>query len=277
MIQPRYPIYIPSLGRWKNPLTANRLMQWGIPFFLVIEPQEAELYRDVPGQHLLLPFQRQGLHSTRDWIWRHAQSIGATRFWQFDDNIREFYLRKGLQTIPCDPRILCSTIETFADSYANVGIAGPEYFAFTSKYMKIVPMKLNCHVYSASLILATMTIRYRDPYNDDTDLCLQALASGFCTALVPLFVIDKAATMTIRGGNTSIYMGNGRLAMAESLARRWPGIVAVKRRFGRPQHVVDWTRFKVPLESRPDIVANPWLFPQIPMKIYRADTVLGPS
>jgi hypothetical protein len=35
----------------------------------------------------------------------------------------------------------------------------------------------------------------------------------------------------------------GRFEMARILERAWPGIVTVRRRFGRFQHVVDWGRF----------------------------------
>ena len=41
--------------------------------------------------------------------------------------------------------------------------------------------------------------------------------------------------------------------MARSLERLWPGLVTVKRRFGRPQHVVRWNVFKTPLQPKPGI------------------------
>ena len=68
-------------------------------------------------------------------------------------------------------------------------------------------------------------------------------------------MIDKMATMTMKGGNSSeLYVGDGRLKMARSLERVWPGVVETKRRFRRPQHVVRnaWTRFDTPLRLRPE-------------------------
>jgi len=41
--------------------------------------------------------------------------------------------------------------------------------------------------------------------------------------------------------------------MARSLERAWPGVVQVKRRYGRPQHVVAWGRFDTPLKLKPGI------------------------
>ena len=76
-------------------------------------------------------------------------------------------------------------------------------------------------------------------------MCLQVLSSGWCTLQVQAFLCKKQHTMTMRGGNTDdLYKGDGRLKMARSLERMWPGIVQVKRRFQRPQHVINWDAFK---------------------------------
>ena len=41
---PRYPVFIPSKGRWQNraALTARCLAAEGVPFRLVVEPGEAD-------------------------------------------------------------------------------------------------------------------------------------------------------------------------------------------------------------------------------------------
>jgi hypothetical protein len=60
--------------------------------------------------------------------------------------------------------------------------------------------------------------------------------------------------MKVAGGNTDdLYQGDGRLVMARSLERLWPGVVRVDRRYGRPQHVVNWRRFDTPLQLRDDV------------------------
>jgi hypothetical protein len=45
--------------------------------------------------------------------------------------------------------------------------------------------------------------------------------------------------------------------MARALARVWPGVVTVDRRYGRPQHIVDWKRFDCPLRPRADAADGP--------------------
>ena len=99
--------------------------------------------------------------------------------------------------------------------------------------------------HNCTLVNHAMPCRWRGRYNEDADLCLQALAGGWCTLLLNAFMADKITTMVIGGGNTDeLYAGDGRLEMARSLERAWPGVVKVDRRFGRPQHVIDWKRFR---------------------------------
>jgi hypothetical protein len=47
------------------------------------------------------------------------------------------------------------------------------------------------------------------------------------------------------GGNTeTLYQGNGRLKMAESLQKQHPDIVSVSWKFNRYQHHVDYSGFR---------------------------------
>jgi ABC-type Fe2+-enterobactin transport system substrate-binding protein len=69
-------------------------------------------------------------------------------------------------------------------------------------------------------------------------------------------MIDKIPTMKVPGGQTeAAYNGDGRLFMARSLERVWPGVVETKRRYKRPQHVVaqSWQRFDTPLKLKAGI------------------------
>jgi hypothetical protein len=113
-------------------------------------------------------------------------------------------------------------------------------------------------VYSCTLFLNSLPHRWRTPLNDDTDINLQVLASGWCTILVNCFSVQKQQTMKVKGGNTGIYVNNdGRLKMARSLERLWPGVVEIYRRFGRPQHKVKWSKFDTPLKRRADVEIDP--------------------
>ncbi len=74
---------------------------------------------------------------------------------------------------------------------------------------------------------------------------------------VNAFLIEKMGTMSMKGGNTDqLYKGDGRLAMARALERVWPGVVSVKRRFKRPQHVINWRKFDTKLLLAPGVPAT---------------------
>lgn len=258
MTDPRYPIYVISKGRWDNGLTANFLIEDGVPFKLVVEPQEFENYANVYGEDriLVLPFSNLGLGSipARNWVWEHAKASGAKRHWILDDNIRCVKRWYDGMRIKADSSPAFRSIEDFTDRYENIAIAGMNYSMFA--YTKKPPFHLNAHVYSCLLIDNDLPNRWRGRYNEDTDLCLQVLADGLCTVLVNVFTIDKAQTMTMKGGNSDqLYKEDGRTVMARSLERQWPYVVETKRRFGRAQHVVkdQWKRFDTPLIRRKDI------------------------
>ena len=258
--EPRYPIYVISKGRFENCLTANFLSDDKVNFHLVVEPQEAEEYTNRYGKDrvYVLPFSNLGLGSipARNWVKEHATKAGYARHWILDDNIRAIFRRYKTYRIKCNSGPAFACVEDFTDRYENIAIAGMNYTMFCPDRQKAAPFYLNNHVYSCLLIMNSIPHQWRGRYNEDTDICLQVLADGWCTVLVNAFLIFKMQTMKMKGGNSDqLYQGDGRLKMARSLERVWPYVVEVDRRFQRPQHVVrdSWRKFDTPLVRRKDI------------------------
>lgn len=260
---PNYPVYVISKGRYDNCLTPKFLIEDEVPFYLVVEPQEADLYAARFGRERLkiLPFSNLGLGSipARNWVWEDSIENGHKRHWILDDNIymiRHMYKRKRIRV---KSGIAFNAIEDFTERYENIGISGMNYTTFVGLGYdagRIPPFYLNTHVYSCLLILNELPYRWRGRYNEDTDLNLQVLTGGLCTVAFNSFMQSKAATMTMKGGNTDqLYKGDGRLEMARSLERQWPYAVKVSRRFQRPQHIVHdgWRKFDTQLIRRKDI------------------------
>jgi len=257
---PRYPVYIPSKGRLKMCFTVHCLIKDGVPFYLVVEKEEFEAYSKEYGAKsgvtmLVLPESNQGIVYLRNWIKDHAMTLGVERHWQLDDNIRHFGRRWHGKRIRCDAGIALKVCEDFTDRYENIGVSGLNYYMFVPDRTHINPIQINCHVYSCNLYRSD-AFRFRGHNNEDTDYCLQVIASGECTVLLNTFLIQKIKTMLVPGGNTAQnYQGDGRLNMARVLERRWPGVVSVERRFQRPQHVIgkQWMNFDTPLKLKPGI------------------------
>ncbi len=93
--QPKYPIYIISKGRADTRMTVKSLEHLGVPYKIVIEPQEYNEYAAVidPDNILVTPFSNlgQGSIPVRNFVWEHACESGAERHWILDDNIQHFY------------------------------------------------------------------------------------------------------------------------------------------------------------------------------------------
>lgn len=62
-MNPKYPVYIISKGRWESRLTSKALEKLKIPYHIVIEPQEYDQYSRVIDKNkiLILPFSNLGL------------------------------------------------------------------------------------------------------------------------------------------------------------------------------------------------------------------------
>ncbi len=262
-MNPRYPVYIPTKGRWATPYTIKALSSIGVPFKAVVEPQQAAEYAAVVGEQnlLILPHQDKGLVVTRNWIWDHALESGTERFWTFDDNIRQFYRMTGNMKYRCRSGTFMCVIEDFVERYENVPVIGMHYELFRPRKSKWPPFHLNTRVYSNMLILTDAKDPRGKPYrnegfyNDDTDLCLRMLKDGYCTILLNAFLADKIATMTVKGGMTPHYQGDGRWKMAEELRQKHPDVVKITQKWGRWQHQVDYRPFrKNKLRLKPGII-----------------------
>lgn len=263
-MNPRYPVYVISKGRWESRLTVKALQTRGIPYCVVVEPQEFDRYAAVipPADILTLPFSNlgQGSIPARNWVWDHAVESGAARHWILDDNMPHFFrLDRGIKYHTTSGTSFAA-IEDWADRYVNVALAGMQYQDLTPARGGRVPILLNTRVYSCILIDHALPHRWRGRYNEDTDLSLRALKDGWCTALFYAFLVEKATTMTTKGGNTDeLYRQDaefdGRLAMAQSLQRQHPDVTKVVHKWGRWQHSVDYRPFKGNrLRLRPGVV-----------------------
>ena len=259
-LNPYYPVYIISKGRWESRFTSKALEIIHVPYHIVVEPQEYDNYAAVidPVKILVLPFSNlgQGSIPARNWVWEHSISLGARRHWILDDNITKFYRMCNNQKIIVSDGTIFRAAEDFVDRYTNVAISGFQYEFFALRRAELPPFLLNTRIYSCILIQNDIPYRWRGRYNEDTDLSLRTLKDGWCTILFNAFLAKKLPTMTVRGGNTDeLYKDGGRLKMAQSLQEQHPNIVKITQKWGRWQHQVDYSSIKKnKLILRPDAI-----------------------
>lgn len=258
-MNPKYPIYIVSKGRWESRLTSRVLDRMGVPYHMVVEPQEHSLYSRMIDEDkiLCLPFSNlgQGSIPARNWIWDNSLKRGTERHWILDDNIEGFNRLNRNSKHIVETGSIFRAAEDFVDRYRNVGLAGFNYYSLCKTTEKLPPYYLNTRIYSCILVRNDIPFRWRGKYNEDTDLSIRVLKSGECTVLFNAFLAGKVCTMRMKGGNTDeLYADEGRRKMAESLAKQHPDIVSVVWKFGRWHHQVDYSQFKRnPLKKKEEI------------------------
>lgn len=260
-MNPEYPVYIISKGRWESRLTAKALHKIGVPFSIVVEEQERQRYEEVieGGTVLVLderykeeydaccelePGQSKGSGPARNFVWDHAASSGAERHWIMDDNIRDFRRLDRNRKIPVGDGTIFKVMEDFVDRYENVALAGPHYECFAPRIYKKLPAILNTRLYSCILIKNDIPFRWRARYNEDVDLSLRVLKAGWCTVQFLAYLQKKVGTQSMKGGNTDELYKDGTREKSEMIARLHPDVAWVRHKFSRIHHEVDYSRFK---------------------------------
>jgi len=262
-MNPKFPIYIISKGRWKNRQTSRVLESMGVPYRIVVEPSEALDYESVIDKRkvLVLPsdFSKlsQGSIPVRNWVWEHSMKEGHDWHWILDDNICSILRLNKNMKVKCESPTPFSVIEDFVLRYENIGQAGMNYrnFCVMSEDGAPPPIRFNTRIYSCILIRNDIPFRWRGRYNEDTDLSIRIMKGKLVTVLFNAFLIDKATTLTQSGGNTdTIYnTGDKRFAFAKSLVDQHPDVARVVWRFDRWHHQVNYKPFKMNILKKKDI------------------------
>ena len=256
MSEVKHPTYIASRGRALTCTTPEILESGGVDtFYLVVEPQEADEYRERFGDDrvLVLPFSDRGIAAARTWIKKYSEQQGEAWHWQFDDDILRFCIRKEKEPNVIVPASEPMTfVETFADKYSNIGACGIASIQWPTKK----PIVVNQQVYTTVLVLNGTPFYWRDNCVEDTDFSLQILANGWCTVLFKNYRAQSSPTMSMPGGNTDIThggeLGDRRAYRTRGLQSKWPGLIKMKRGCGLPKastaHL--WKKFTTPLKEK---------------------------
>lgn len=270
-MNPKYPVYIVSKGRWNSRLTVKALQEMNVPFKVVIEKQEYEKYAEVINEDdlLILPekylneydtcdeFGRTksvGPGAARNFCWDHSIDNGHAWHWVMDDNIDAFHrLYKNTKDEVRSGSTL-RAMEDFVERYENVAIAGPNYYSFAKSTDAVPPFIINTRIYSCLLIRNDIPYRWRARYNEDTDLSLRVLKDGWVTVQFNAFLCGKVTTQRMSGGNTKdFYSVEGTKPKSQMIADLHPDIAKVVWRFNRWHHHVDYRRIKNKLIRKPNL------------------------
>lgn len=274
-MNPEHPIFIPSKSRADIATTPDALDELGVPYRLIVEARQVDAYRERFPKDRLIVLDKQyqddyntfddlgdtkskGPGPARNMAWDIATSEGAEWHWVMDDNITMFtrYNRNRLNRV--GDGTMFAAMEGFCARYTNVAMAGPNYFMFVPARAKMAPFTTGTRIYSCNLIRNDVPLRWRGRYNEDTDLSLNMLKTGWATVQFNAFQQLKLTTQTLKGGNTeAFYAAEGTLAKSQMLVDMHPDVTKLIKRWGRWHHHVDYSQWrKQPLIRREDAPAR---------------------
>jgi len=260
-MNPKFPIYIVSKGRWESRNTVKSLEFMKVPYHIIIEKEEYDNYASVidGDKILILPQKyhdeydtfwkdddkRIGAGAGRNFAWDHSERNGNDFHWVLDDNIHEFFrLNRNVKTKVTSGTIF-KIMEDFVLRYENIALTAPNYSFFCKKTDKLPPFILNTRIYSCILVRNDIPYRWRGRYNEDTDLSLRVLKDGWCTVQFNAFLQDKVTTQRMKGGNTEqFYKEDGTYLKSKMLVDMHPDVAKIVRKFNRYHHHVDYRPFK---------------------------------
>ena len=260
-MDPEYPIYIVSKGRWKNGLTCKALDNMKVSYKIVVEEQEYGKYSEYIDKNKILILPKKYLHNydvfwkdkdvrkgpgaARNFCWDDSIKNGFKRHWVMDDNIDAFHRLNRNIKAEVDSGTIFKIMEDFVNRYKNVFIAGPNYYCFVKSTDRVPPFVKNTRIYSCLLIQNNIPYRWRGRYNEDTDLSLRVLKDGHCTIQFNAFLQGKVTTQRMSGGNSEVfYNKDGTKLKSQMLVDMHPDVAKLVWKFNRWHHHVNYKPFK---------------------------------
>lgn len=261
-MNPKYPIYIVSKGRYNTRLTMKALDRMNVKYRVIVEESEYGLYNQYINSENLLILPKtylenydtcddlgdskgRGPGAARNFAWDHSISEGFEYHWVLDDNIDDFHRLHNNMRVPVRCGSTFRAAEDFTERYENLYISGFNYYSFCKAKDSVPPLTCNTRIYSCLLIKNDIPYRWRGRYNEDTDLCLRVLKDGYCTVQFNAFLQGKVTTQRMSGGNTKeFYSSEGTYNKSKMLVDLHPDVAKIVWKFNRVHHHVDYKPFK---------------------------------
>ena len=242
-----FPILIPSKKRPESKLFLQ-LKSEGIPFNIVIEPQDRSDYRAHSDCLLVLPENNQGLAYSRNFVLNYARDRGFDWFWMLDDDIFKFYKTIGKRNIAISARECFEGAEGLFKDMTSVAQAALEYQQFSWSQSKPLHINGYCDVAVCINVKRTKTIAYRQKVElkEDRDFTLQCLSKGFRTVRTCHFAFSAPQNGSIDGGLFDVYKSGRERQAVDEMCRIWgPSICTpITKKNGRRDVKVNWRFFK---------------------------------
>ena len=258
-----YPIFIPSRHRSDIKGTAYILERAGVhDFRFIVKADDVQDYTNHFGKERVVELDERyeeeyetcddlgfnlpiGPGAPRNMAWDIAKAEGSGWHWVIDDNLIHYLLRYGPDgwTKVSDGQRWFGELEKYITSFSNVVMAGPHCESFLAhRHQSVRRFVPNTRIYSFNLIKNDIPFRWRGRWNEDTILSLDILKSGFATFLSYEYIMKKAMTQKVKGGNTEVFYKHGTGPKSRMLKIVYPEFVDIIIRYGRIHHSVNYRK-----------------------------------
>lgn len=246
-----WPIYIPSKGRALTMSTPELLKESGVPFKIVVEPQDYDAYKNANPEtsFMVLAKDNQGIGFVRQSILDWARNSKDDWFWMMDDDITGFFKAVNGRNVKTSIDSILSICELNLERTWFVGQAALEYQQYSWSAKKDYTWNSYCDVCVAINTTITKGIDYRSHMDlkEDRDFTLQILANaGLKTVRFSKFSFSAPKNGSNKGGLYQAYQQTDReLEAVNRMVKAWPGICSLNiKKDGRTDVKINWKLFK---------------------------------
>ena len=222
--QTKYTVYIPSKGRADTLSMHKHCIKEGIPYKVVVEPQDADAYSETVGKDNLVILERndQGIAYARTSIKYHSESLGEKYHWQMDDDMKHFSIRTGGKNVKVGLKNNIAIMEYVTELFDNIAISGMGNDVFA--WSKPAPIKENQIACGCFLVNNSVDNYWRYGTVEDIDYTLMCLEKGYSTFVFSHIVFTSPPSGTNKGGNnlTDWQTMEKRKQFYEQFASLWP-------------------------------------------------------
>ncbi len=232
------PIFVASKGR-PHSSTARLLIEAGLHFTVVVEPQDKHIYRD----YSIATLERNdgGLAFVRNWVKDH---VDEGWYWMLDDDIEQFYETKNHRNHRVTAKEAIRGAESCFSNDKMVAQAALEYQQFAWSATKQIKHDGYCDVAVCIHAGRTRMCHYRQEVElkSDRDFTLQILANGYRTARVCKYSFSTAKNGSNTGGLHAVYSVDGKEAEdSRKMCQLWPGVCTpIRKNDGRQDVKINW-------------------------------------
>lgn len=207
------PIFILSKGRYdKRSATWVLLAEDKVPFTVVVEPSEAEMYRPIieriGGKIEVLPSDNQGVAFVRNFILNELAPVVGW-FWIMDDDIQKFIRAANGQHVRVSALQMLTLASPHLAMEHSACLYSLEYeqFGHASKPHQILLNSYNnIAVCLNKALLPRGDLQYRFKVREDYDFTLQIIFHGGTTLRRRDLCFRAPSMATSAGGMTAYYL-----------------------------------------------------------------------